>query len=214
MSSRLVGCAFLAVQLGPVAACNKTWKADTTTPPITFGATLDARSSLPAVIALGDMELPRNMALLNSVYFVAVSKDRLRFHVTLHHKWEDMSDPTRWRVWIEDDRGRVYQPAACDRRVVRPVTKMYDAYRMQPFLSFTVYKGDGDYVFYRHNLVRKDMRWLTLVMKRPGYEYRYRWSFVDGAPADETAAAARPAGRRPCGSVEERCPRLVSSSSR
>ncbi len=162
-----------------MAACNKTWSAATTTPPITLGANLEARSSLPAVIELHDMELPRNLPLQNSVYFVAVSKDRLRFHVTLHHKWEDMSDPTRWRVWIEDDRGHVYQPAACDRSIVKPVTAMYDPYRTQPFLSFTVYKGDGDYVFYRHDLVRKNMRWLTLVMKRPGYEYRYRWSFVE-----------------------------------
>ncbi|HEU5061101.1 MAG TPA: hypothetical protein VFU21_31435 [Kofleriaceae bacterium] len=187
MSSRLVGLAFLAVQLGPATACHKAWRADTLTPPITFGANLDARTSLPAVIELHDMELPRSLALMNSAYFVAVSRDRLRFHVTLHHKWEDMSDPTRWRVWIEDDRGRVYHPAACDRRVIRPVTRMYDARRMQPFLSFTVYKGDGDYVFYRHNLVRKDMRWLTLIMKRPGYEYRYRWSFVESVLPAEAA---------------------------
>ena len=210
MSSRPVGCAFLAVLLGPALACNKTWRADTMTPPITLGATLDARSSLPAVIALGDMELPRSIALLNSVYFVAVSKDRLRFHVTLNHKWEDMSDPTRWRVWIEDDRGHVYHPVACDRRVVKPVTRMYDAYRTQPFLSFTVYKGDGDYVFYRRNLVRKGMRSLTLVMRRPGYEYRYRWSFVDEAEPAEARLPRRP---RRCNSLEERCPSLVSSLS-
>jgi hypothetical protein len=208
VSSRLVGVAFLAVQLGPVAACNKAWRADTVTPPITFGATLETRTSLPAIIEIGDMELPETMRLQNSVYFVAVSKDRLRFHVTLNHKWEDMSDPTRWRVWIEDDRGHVYQASACDRRVVKPVTRMYDPYRMQPFVSFTVYKGDGDYVFYRRNLVRKNMRWLTLVMKRPGYEYRYRWSFVDGEPTAEANLEAR---RPPCDSVGKRCLPLVAS---
>lgn len=209
MSSRLVGWAFLAVQIGPVAACSKAWSADTMTPPIVFGATLETRTSLPAVIEMGDMQLPHSMRLLNSVYFVAVSKDRLRFHVTLHHKWEDMSDPTRWRVWIEDDRGHVYPATACDRRVIRPVTRTYDPYASEPLLSFTVYKGDGDYVFYRPNLVRKNMRWLTLVMKRPGYEYRYRWSFVDAvSPATE---ARRPARRRPCGSVEKRCSPLVAS---
>lgn len=209
MSSRLVGWALLAVQLGPALACNRAWSADTLTPPITLGTTLDARTSLPAVIEMHDMELPRTMALLNSVYFVAVSKDRLRFHVTLHHKWEDMSDPTRWRVWIEDDRGHVYHPAACDRRVIRPVTRMYDAYVSQPFLSFTVYKGDGDYVFHRRDLVRKDMRWLTLVMKRPGYEYRYRWSFVDAEPPPAEAAANR-VRRHPCDSVEKTCTRVAS----
>jgi len=191
VSSRLVGLAFLAVQLGPTAGCHKAWRADTLTPPITFGASMDARTSLPAVIALHDMELPRNLALMNSAYFVAVSKDRLRFHVTLNHKWEDMSDPTRWRVWIEDDRGRVHH-AACDRSVIRPVTRTYDANRMAPLISFTVYKGDGDYVFYRHDLVRKDMRWLTLVMKRPGYEYRYRWSFVEGVDAVDDVDAIGP----------------------
>jgi hypothetical protein len=208
VSSRLLGWALLAAQLGPLAACNKSWRAETLTPPITLGTTLDARTSLPAVIALGDMELPDNMALTNSAYFVAVSKDRLRFHVRLHHKWEDMSDPTRWRVWIEDDRGHVYHPAACDRRVIRPVTRMYDGYQLEPLLSFTVYQGDGDYVFHRRNLVRKNMRWLTLVMKRPGYEFRYRWSFVDGEPP--TAEARRRVRRHPCDSVEKTCPRVAS----
>jgi hypothetical protein len=210
VSSRLVGWALLAVQLGPIAACNKAWRADTMTPPITFGANLDARTSLPAVIELHDMQLPHSIPLMNSVYFVAVSKDRLRFHVTLHHKWEDMSDPTRWRVWIEDDRGNVYPANACDRRVVKAVTKTYDPYWTGPLLSFTVYKGDGDYVFYRRDLVRKNMRWLTLVMKRPGYEYRYRWSFVED---EQPLEAERPVRRRPCDSVEQRCPRFASARS-
>jgi hypothetical protein len=154
------------------------------TPPITFGASLDARTSLPAVITLRDMELPSSWRLSNSVYFVAVSKDRLRFHVTLVHKSEDMTDPRRWRVWLEDDRGMRFQPSGFDRRVIKPVTQMYDRsysrVHLYPLYAVTVYRGDGDYVFYRRDLVRRDMRSLTLVMQRPGYEYRYQWKFVDG----------------------------------
>ena len=182
--------ALLALSGG--AGCNKAWQTETMTPPIHFGATLEARTSLPAVIATRDMELPRWVALPNSVYFVAVSRDRLRFHVTLHHKWEDMTDPTRWRVWIEDDTGHRYAPVGVDRRDVKSVTRSYTAAGsgIQPIYQVTMFKGDGDYVFYRRNLVRRDMRYLVLVMQRPGYEYRYRWSFVDdeGGPSRSTVA--------------------------
>ncbi len=167
------------------AGCNKAWHAETMTPPIHFGASLEARTSLPAVISTHDMELPLFVALPNYVYFVAVSRDRLRFHVTLHHKWEDMTDPTRWRVWIEDDTGTRYDPVGVDRRAVKSVTHAYSpSGNPHQHYQVSMWKGDGDYVFYRRNLVRRDMRYLVLVMQRPGYEYRYRWSFVedDGAP--------------------------------
>ena len=198
--------------VGAAPGCHKAWHADTMTPPITFGANLDARTSLPAVILLRDMELPRTMWLPNSVYFVAVSRDRVRFHVTLVHKWEDMTDPTRWRVWLEDDRGVRYAPAGVDRRVIKPITTMYDrgrraAVHLHPLYSITVYRGDGDYVFYRRDLVRSGMRSLTLVMQRPGYEYRYRWTFVDDALGEEE----RPVRPRPCGSVEEPCRPIAAS---
>ena len=168
--------------------CEHSWRTDTFTPPIVLGAGLEARTSLPAVIALGDMELPSQMALDNSVYFVAVSRDRLRFHVTLRHKWEDMTDPTRWRVWIEDDLGRRFGPAAVDRRAPVAVTSTFEIGRpAEPSTdreySFTTYRGQGDYEFYVRDLVRRDMRWLMLVMQRPGYEFRYRWSFVNDPDA-------------------------------
>ena len=198
--------------VGAAPGCHKAWQTNTMTPPITFGANLDARTSLPAVILLRDMDLPPTMWLPNSVYFVAVSRDRVRFHVTLVHKWEDMTDPTRWRVWLEDDRGVRYEPAGVDRRVIKPVTAMYQRGRraevnLYPLYSITVYRGDGDYVFYRRDLVRSGMRSLTLVMQRPGYEYRYRWTFVD----DTLGEDPRPVRPRPCGSVEEPCRPIAAS---
>jgi len=198
-------CWVVGVLVAAAPGCHKAWRTSTMTPPITLGANLDARTSLPAVILLRDMDLPATMWLPNTVYFVAVSKDRVRFHVALMHKWEDMSDPTRWRVWLEDDRGARIAPAGLDRRAVRPVTKMYDlspySIDLRPLYAITVYRGVGDYVFYRRNLVRRGMRSLTLVMSRPGYEYRYRWDFVGGSHEQ----VAEPVQLSHCGSVEETC---------
>ncbi|HWM87487.1 MAG TPA: hypothetical protein VNO33_16655 [Kofleriaceae bacterium] len=176
-----------------MAGCHKSWRVETPQPPLSLGAGLDARTSLPGIIILGDMELPRLHRLANSVYFVAVSRDRLRFHVTLLHKWEEIADPTAWRVWIEDDLGHRYAPEDVDRRRLRPVTTVYEAGRRgsvnaRPLYSITVYRGDGDYVFYRRDLLRKNMRWLMLVMSRPGYEYRYVWSFADPQDGDGEAS--------------------------
>jgi hypothetical protein len=119
----------------------------------------------------------------------------MRFHVTLHHKWETMSDPGRWKVWIEDERGRRFYPEAVDRRHVRPVTQMWstvdDPYNRTPLLAITVWRGDGDYVFFSHDLFRRDMSKLTLVLRRPGYTYRYVWSFVDAEGVRPPTAQAR-----------------------
>lgn len=185
------GIAPIAVLVAAASGCNKSWRVETTQPRLTLGANLDARTSLPGVIHLGDMELPRSMHLPNSAYFVAVSRDRLRFHVTLRHKWEEIADPSSWRVWIEDDLGHRYAPEDVDRRGLRPVTTVYDQGRrgsnLYPLVTFTVYQGDGDYVFYRHDLLRRNMRWLMLVMVRPGYKYRYVWSFAD--PSEQWSRA-------------------------
>ena len=94
---RLVAAAAL-LPAALLPACSRHWRVDTAQPPLTLGAELIARTSLPGTILLGDMELPRWFQLANSVYFVAVSRDRLRFHVTLLHKWEEIADPSRWRV--------------------------------------------------------------------------------------------------------------------
>lgn len=182
-------------------------------PRLKLGATREARTSFPLAIKTGDMELPDFVKLFNTAYFVVVSKDRMRFHVTLQHKWKSMSDPSRWMVWIEDDQGNRYYPETLDRKRVKPVNQVYGQtyYRGRsfsgqpteyaetldevkdglPLLDVSFYRGDGDYVFYRRDIFRKDMKRLTLVLKRPGYEYRYVWHFVrdpDEEPAGELTA--------------------------
>lgn len=186
--------------LGMTGCFNTTWESKVVQPKLVLGGTDVQRTSWPVAIKLGDMDLPRfckkrilsnavsltiscwDMDLLNTAYFVIVSKDRMRFHVTLHHKWESMTDPTRWRVWIEDDQGHRYNPEGVDSRRVKPVTQMWSTRGTDhntPLYSLTVWRGDGDYVFHQRDLFRRDMRSMTLTMHRPGYTFKYTWSFVE-----------------------------------
>jgi hypothetical protein len=159
-------------------------------------------------IDLGDMELP-HFVLRNSAYFVIVSRDRLRFHVTLVHKWEEMVDPANWRVTLEDDAGHVYSPSAEDRpsdvafktrmweeqtrSVVRDkfgdVVKVGDEVEKRPLASADVFEGQGDYVFHATDLMRADVKRLTLTMKRGDTVYRFIWNFDDGDAASEVVSS-------------------------
>jgi hypothetical protein len=149
-------------------------------------------------IDLGDMELPR-FTLRNSAYFVIVSRDRLRFHVTLVHKWAEMVDPANWRVTLEDDAGHVYEPSPEERpsdvafktrmweeqtrSVVRDkfgdIVKIGDEVEQRPLVSADVFEGQGDYVFFATDLMRADVKRLTLKMKRGDTEYRFTWNFSE-----------------------------------
>jgi hypothetical protein len=205
-----VGALALALSvLSGLSGCHKVWRAERVQPPPLLGVGLEARTSLPATITVGDMELPRHMRLENSANFVVVSKDRLRVHVVLRARGEDLSDPRRWRVTLIDSLGRRFAPAGFDRREVSPVTIMFErAYvrsgerlpveaqlNMLPLNGVTFFRGLGDYTFHRADIYRKDLRWMMLVLARPGYEYRYVWIFArapDEAPAPRVVAA-RPA---------------------
>jgi hypothetical protein len=203
VDGRAIALLGLAVLL---SGCHKVWRADTVQPPPLLGAGLEARTSLPAVISVGDMTLPRRMRLDNTAYFVVVSKDRLRVHVVLRQRAEDLSDPRRWRVTLIDSLGRRYAPSGFDRRDVKPVTlvfnqlsleeqRYYQAWSDAARSGVTFFQGDGDFTFYRADLYRRDVRWMMLVLERPGYEYRYVWSFhadpAAGRPG--TAVASLPA---------------------
>lgn len=187
-----------AIALSTLAssACHKVWRVKTFQPPPLLGQSLEARTSLPAVITVRDMELPRWVELDNSAYFVVVSKDRVRVHVSLRHKWEDFSDPRRWRVRMLDSLGRRFDPDSIDGRNVRPVTSMYQrGYETSvndlPLFAVTFFRGDGDYVFHKTDLFRRDVEWILLILERPGYEYRYLWSFVaHPSEASEATIAA------------------------
>jgi hypothetical protein len=155
----------VAIACGAVA-CRSHWTAETTQPVIPLQADKNARTSWPLTIVMRDMEM-RHIRLANTVYYVVVSRDRLRFHLTLQHKWESMSDVRTWDAWVEDGRG-VRHPLedVSQHSVQRSIQDRFGA--------LAIYYGVNDFTIYARDLYESGHQ-LTLVLRRPGYEYRYVW---------------------------------------
>ncbi len=193
------------------ASCTRSWKAETIQPALELGTTDVARTSVSQVITLADMQLPHARKLANSVYFVVVSKDRLRFHVSLRHHSASIANPAHWRVWLEDSAGRTHRPEGIERLVMKVRSSASWPERArginranpQPPSQVTTFQGDGDYTFYERDIY--ELEELTLVMQRDGYQYRYRWQFV---PRALVWATSRYASRR-----ERACARVPAKES-
>lgn len=145
--------------------CKSQWAVETLQPPLVLEASQSARTSIPLAIVVRDMEMPRHIRLANVAYFVVVSRDRFRFRVSLQHKWDDVCDVRTWSVYVVDSKGQRHYPEHVDQRRVRP---MYRGQRK------ALYRGTADFTIYRRDLYDAHEK-VTLVMWRPGYEYRYTW---------------------------------------
>lgn len=201
----LVATALLA--LGSGGCLKRTMATQTTQPnPLIAFPNKATHRSEKLYIDLRDMDLPRTFKLRQSAYFNVVSKERLRFHVMLVHKWKEIADVTSWRVRLEDDKGNVYTPETKEFGYDDHITKMWDheirtvVYnqfgepditrsdrgilndghnRRVPLESIDVFQGAGDYVFFANNLFDREVRRLTLTMERSGVEYKFTWNLVD-----------------------------------
>jgi hypothetical protein len=154
-----------------VAGCAKQLTTQVVQPPLVFGAGVESRTSMPLTIVVRDMESGR-FPIRNSAYYVAVSRDRLRFHVTLHHKWDEIADLKYWSAYVEDANGKRHYPDDVSARVSQ-VTTVYiggQQYRM----NVRMFRGTANLSIYDRNLFAAGNR-LTLVLSRPEIEYRYRW---------------------------------------
>lgn len=159
-------------------ACTKRWSAEGVQPRLILAGDQDARTSVPLTIAMRDMDTGRYV-LRNTAYYVFVSRDRLRFHVTLHHKWDDIADLETWSAYVEDETGRRLYPEEMSVSV-RPVT----TWRRGPYtyvLHRPMYRGTADFTIYERDLFEAGGR-MTLVLERPGLVYRYRW--ISGPAGD------------------------------
>jgi hypothetical protein len=175
-SPRLLAVAFAVVS---VAACTKTWTAEVTQPALVLRANVEARTSLPLVIAVRDMELGK-WAITNTAYYVVVSRDRLRFHVTLRHKWDTMADLKNWSVYVEDANGVRHYPE--DESVhISPVSQLY-YHGVVYSLPEPFYRGVAELSVQDRDLFANSNR-LTLVLTHGSYEYRYHW--ISGEPDPE-----------------------------
>ncbi len=196
------------------AACSRTFTARVVqTHPMALPAGA-SRTSAAAEIVLGDMELrvppppaagqhvtqarPVPYPLRNRATFSVVSRDRLRFHVHLEHKWPTWADPRTWEVYLVDGDGHRFEPEGMDRARQSHVTSMWDrelrtaqrdwfgdvvAYnqdgwrRREPLGSLSVFTGVADVTFYQPDLMSRDLSSVKLVVTRPGTTLEFRWDF-------------------------------------
>ena len=181
--------------------------------PLAMPADEVLRESKHLHIAVKDMDIPRAFRMYQSAWFSVVSRDRLRFHVVLVHKWQEFTDVRTWKAHLEDDAGHVFYPEAAEagknqhtgqvwdyeRRTAQynvfgdVVGTRNDAYKQRVALDkVDLFKGQGDVVFHSEDLLDQNVKRLTLVLERDGIAYRFTWDLYDprhGGFREETEPA-------------------------
>jgi hypothetical protein len=210
--------------------CARTFRAEAVQPNPVAAPTETLRNSEKITIVTGDMELEapdtpdsagRNAQaahnhrypLINQASFTLVSRDRLRFHVQIDHKWEEWADLKSWDVMLTDDQGHTWNPEAVEHARTRLVNTVWDreqrtaicssagrdgtgnciqtigmrddAYlHRQTLGTLSVFRGNADFVFYQRNIMNEDLRKLRLVVKRTGEAFEFVWKFRDAVASD------------------------------
>ena len=212
-----------------VGACHKTFTGHATQPNPLVSPTETLRESEPITIVTGDMELTLPKAagtvshgnlyvserypLRNVARFTVVSRDRLRFHVQIEHKWLEYVNLNTWNAYIVDDQGRTFRPERVERVRDKHVVYMWDQevrgvarthgrrgdivavhddahLNRQPLGSLSVWRGRGDFVFYRRDIFTPEMKSLKLVVERSGLAFAFVWHFTDETIRSDAASAA------------------------
>jgi len=209
------GCLVIGA-LVTAAACTRTFRAETTQPNPLAEPTETLRQSEKITIVTGDMELETPDApeatqrvalvrnnrypLYNQASFTIVSRDRLRFHVQIDHKWQEWADLRTWKIHLEDDTGRKWIPESVEHARTKIMTTMWDREQRtairnrfgdvvainedgwrnrQTLGSISVFRGKADFVFYQRDIFHANVRQLKLVVSRPGEAFEFKWNFHD-----------------------------------
>jgi len=210
--------------------CTRTFKGKVVQPNPLADPNETLRQSEKITIETGDMELdqpdpagdsthPGNQTgsiahnhrylLLNQASFTIVSRDRLRFHVQIDHKWQEWADLNTWEVVLEDDAGRHWTPESVEHARTKIMTTMWDREqrtavcsgagrdgagncitvmgtlddgwkRRQSLGALSVFRGKADFVFYQRDLFHANVHKLRLVLKRSGgVAFQFTWDFRD-----------------------------------
>lgn len=223
--------------VGSVAAtgCNRTFTGQAVQPNPLAQQGVSPRESVPIVIVTGDKDLPKiptasgsggavwvdyePYPLRNVARFTVVSRDRLRFHVHLEHKWEEYANPSNWDAHLIIDHHDVHVPEDVDSRPGSHVSKMWDyeqrsviknryrdivwvnndGYKRRvPLYSMTLFQGDGDFVFYDRDIFTPSVKSVRLVLKHRATAFEFTWRF-DEAGEVETRGSATRAAMAPAG---------------
>jgi hypothetical protein len=220
----LCGLAVAAMALG---ACHRTFSAKVSQPNPLSSPLDTLRVTEVLTIVTGDMELshPRQSRvegrdsllsqkrypLLNKANFTVVSRDRLRFHVQIEHKWKQYTDISTWKAKLYDDQGNQYSPTSIDTVKARHLVETWsferrstqrngfgqivqindDGHRdRQPLGSLSVFRGRGDFVFYQRDIFGPEVRSMTLELTRSGVTFKYQWNFAEEEPGPALALRA------------------------
>jgi hypothetical protein len=132
----------LLVVVVALAGCTRTFKATVVQPNPMVNQHETLRVSEPVTIVRGDMDLEapapatgagnasparnRHYPLINRANFTVVSRDRVRFHVQIDHKWEEYADLKTWQVALVDDRGQRWIPESVEHANTKIITTMWD----------------------------------------------------------------------------------------
>jgi len=212
------------VALAAVGGCGRTFRSSVTQPNPLNQPLETLRDSEVIVIVTGDMELnvpqeggasggalwvDKRYPLTNAATFTVVSRDRLRFHVQIEHKWQEYADVSTWNAYLVDDQGSQYRPDEVALVSDRPVTQMWDyetrsvardnfgdiravnndGYKRRvPLASLSLFRGRGDFVFHHRDIVRPGVKSLTLHIERNGTAFEFTWRFAE----DPKVATAQP----------------------
>jgi len=132
-----ISVAFAAVL---VAGCSRTFTQRVRQPNPLWDEKETGKESVAVTIVTRDMQLlapggsggsggsvyeGKLVPLINKASFVVVSRDRLRFHVRLEHKWQEYTDLSKWEVSLVDDRGRRFAATLEDAETAH-VTRVWE----------------------------------------------------------------------------------------
>jgi hypothetical protein len=210
------------------ASCTRTFKGVAVQPNPLVDQNETLRESEKITIVRGDMDLEapapaegvgtasiahnHKYPLFNRAQFTMVSRDRLRFHVQIDHKWQEYADLGTWQVELVDDKGRHWIPENMEHARTKLITTMWDREqrtsvcdsrgrdanqncfntigyredgwrRRQTLGSLSVYRGNADFVFYERDLFSVNVRSLKLIVKRSGEAFEFVWRFQDNVAA-------------------------------
>lgn len=136
-----------------------------------MNATAVARTSLPLEIVYRDME-SGFYRISNRAHYVVVSRDRLRFHLTLHHKWDDFADFKNWTAYVVDGKGRRHVAEHVSTHVERVSSLTING--VTYWMNRLMFRGTANVTIYERDLLDAGND-LTLVMTKGNIEYRYHW---------------------------------------
>ena len=197
----------IAVQPNPMANQAETLRTSERISIIRGDMDLDAPETA-AGTGTGSPVRNHHYPLFNEASFTVVSRDRLRFHVQIDHKWEEYADLKTWEVTLVDDKGRTWLPEGMEHAHTHMLTTMWDREqrsavcdrsgrdgggncfntvavaddgwrRRQTLGSISVFRGRADFVFYQRDIFTADVRWMKLIVKRSGEAFEFTWRFQD-----------------------------------